>query len=164
MVGEILRKRGEIVPRGDFKILLEKEQAIAKVAELAKLHDLPRIGLELRDVYGIPSFKMAYGVKLSRVIRYAIPRDLGNLLEKWARTSQHLAVNSRDTHAKVRNKIRESRLKSLFAKYEKCGRIDAALSGQLRLHNPRGLSVDRAKKFISIYGRKHALNGRIMRG
>ena len=41
MVGDILRKRGKIVARADFKISLKREQAIAKVIELAKIHHLP---------------------------------------------------------------------------------------------------------------------------
>lgn len=99
-----------------------------------KLHDsgLPssRIGLTLRDQYGVPSVKLVLGKNLNRFLKENnalgdIPEDLGNLMRKALHIRKHIKANSKDIHNKRALQLTESKIRRLVKYYHDSGRLAA---------------------------------------
>jgi len=98
-----------------------------------KLHDsgLPssRIGLTLRDQYGIPSVKPVLGKNLNRVLKDnnvlpEIPEDLGNLMRRALHIRRHLKNNAKDVHNKRALQLIESKIRRMVRYYHSSGRLE----------------------------------------
>ncbi|MHB8361538.1 MAG: 30S ribosomal protein S15 [Thermoplasmataceae archaeon] len=72
---------------------------------------MSKIGIRLRDQYGIPGTKHVMGVKIGKVLREngnypAIPEDLNSLIKKYKRVSKHITLNRKDmSNTRGRNLI-----------------------------------------------------------
>jgi small subunit ribosomal protein S15 len=97
-----------------------------------KLHDsgLPssRIGLTLRDQYGVPSVKLVLGKNLNRFLKdnnalAEIPEDLGNLMRKALHIRKHIKANNKDIHNKKALQLTESKIRRLVKYYHDSGRL-----------------------------------------
>jgi len=99
---------------------------------IMKLHDngLPpsRIGLTLRDQYGVPSIKLVLNKNLNRFLTEnnalaEIPEDLGNLMRKALHIRKHLKANNKDVHNKRALQLTESKVRRLVKYYHDSGRL-----------------------------------------
>jgi small subunit ribosomal protein S15 len=97
-----------------------------------KLHDSgvssSRIGLTLRDQYGVPSIKPILGKNLNRFLSEnkalpEIPEDLGNLMRKALHVRKHLKDNNKDIHNKRALQLVESKIRRLVKYYKNSGRL-----------------------------------------
>jgi small subunit ribosomal protein S15 len=97
-----------------------------------KLHDsgLPstKIGLTLRDQYGVPSIKLVLGKNLNRFLKEKasiseIPEDLGNLMRRALHVRKHLKTNVKDVHNKRSLQLMESKIRRLVRYYHDSGRL-----------------------------------------
>ena len=113
--------------RPPFWLKLSPEEAESQVIELAKGGSSPsKIGVALRDQYGVPLVKAASGKKVTQIMREAklaadLPEDLGNLLEKSARLKEHLKKNKKDYVNKRALGSVESKIRHLARYYERRG-------------------------------------------
>lgn len=103
------------------------EEAEAFVIELAKEdHPPSRIGVILRDQYGIPLIKHLTGKSVTEIIESAgiemgIPEDLNNLLQKATRLRRHLSKNKADASNKRALELVTSKIRRLIKYYKKRG-------------------------------------------
>lgn len=99
-----------------------------------KLHDSgissSRIGLTLRDQYGVPSAKLVLGKNLNRFLKEnnalpEIPEDLGNLMRRALHIRKHLKSNNKDVHNKRALQLIENKIRRLVKYYHDSGRLAA---------------------------------------
>ena len=107
---------------------------------IMKLHEsgLPssRIGLTLRDQYGVPSIKLVLGKNLTGFLKENkvlpdIPEDLSNLMRKALHVRKHLKTNNKDIHNKRALQLTENKIRRLVKYYHDSGRL-APRSGQYK--------------------------------
>jgi small subunit ribosomal protein S15 len=98
------------------------EEVEAFVIKLAKEENPPsKIGVILRDQYGIPLVKPIVGKSIKKIIEdggldIAIPEDLANLIEKASALRRHLKRNKADAVNKSSLELIISKIRRL-AKY-----------------------------------------------
>jgi small subunit ribosomal protein S15 len=97
-----------------------------------KLHDsgLPstKIGLTLRDQYGVPSVKLVLGKNMNRFLKEnssipEIPEDLSNLMRHSLQVRKHLKTNVKDVHNKRALQLMENKIRRLVKYYHDSGRM-----------------------------------------
>ena len=97
-----------------------------------KLHDsgLPstKIGLTLRDQYGVPSVKLVLGKNMNRFLKEnssipEIPEDLSNLMRHSLQVRKHLKTNVKDVHNKRSLQLMENKIRRLVKYYHDSGRL-----------------------------------------
>ncbi len=97
------------------------------IVELAKQGIPPsKIGLILRDQYGVPSVRKATGKKLVQILREhnlapEIPEDLFNLMKRAVNLHEHLAKHRKDKHSKRGLQMIESKIRALIKYYKREG-------------------------------------------
>ena len=104
----------------------ELEKAIMKLHESG----LPssRIGLTLRDQYGVPSIRLSLGKNLNRFLKEnnalpEVPEDLGNLMRKALHIRKHIKANNKDVHNKRALQLTENKIRRLVKYYHDSGRL-----------------------------------------
>ncbi len=99
---------------------------------IIKLHEsgLPssRIGLTLRDQYGVPSTKLILGKSVTGVLKDNnalpdLPEDLSNLMRKALHVRKHINVNKKDVHNKRSLQLTENKIRRLVKYYHDSGRL-----------------------------------------
>jgi len=99
---------------------------------IMKLHDsgLPtsRIGLILRDQYGVPSTKLVLGKSMNSFLIENkalpdIPEDLANLMRKALHVRKHIKSNVKDVHNKRALQLTENKIRRLVKYYHDSGRL-----------------------------------------
>lgn len=99
----------------------------AKVGELAKEgHTSARIGLILRDQYGVPLTKTVTGKSVTQIMKDngdmgPLPEDLTNLMRKAVRIGEHLNHNPKDIHNQRGLQLVEAKILRLMRYYKKSG-------------------------------------------
>ena len=97
-----------------------------------KLHDsgLPstKIGLTLRDQYGVPSVRLVLGKNMNRFLKEnssipEIPEDLSNLMRHSLQVRKHLKTNVKDVHNKRALQLMENKIRRLVKYYHDSGRM-----------------------------------------
>jgi small subunit ribosomal protein S15 len=81
-----------------------------------------KIGLVLRDRYGVPDVKLALGKRIGEILREhkvasEIPEDLRDLMMKALGLRKHLAENKKDLHNKRQLQLCESKVRRLVKYY-----------------------------------------------
>lgn len=104
----------------------EVERLVVKLAKDGL--QAARIGLVLRDQYGIPSVRAVTKKKLAKILADnellpKIPQDLFNLLRKAVRLRAHLEANKRDRHSKRGLELLESKIRRLVKYYVSTGKL-----------------------------------------
>jgi len=108
-------------------VKLKKEEIEEIIVKLAKKgHSSSKIGLILRDEYGIPSVRVKELHNQERIAKImkkhnaypAFPEDMFNLLKKAVELRSHMVKNKRDYTSKRGLEITESKIRRL-AKYYK---------------------------------------------
>lgn len=89
-----------------------------------------RIGIILRDQYGIPSVKQVTGKTISYFMKKnkldsKIPEDLQNLVKKTTRLQKHLSQYKKDIHNKRSLQLIESKILRLSKYYRSVGKLPA---------------------------------------
>jgi len=103
------------------------EEVEALVVKLAREGSPPsRIGVILRDQYGIPLVKPIVGKSITEILRDnklapSIPEDLEMLIRKASRLHTHLERNRGDRHNKRALQIVESKIHRLSKYYKRKG-------------------------------------------
>jgi small subunit ribosomal protein S15 len=101
---------------------------------IMKLHEggLPssRIGLTLRDQYGVPNTKLVLGTNMNRFLKEnnalpEIPEDLANMMRKALHIRKHLKSNDKDIHNKRALQLIENKIRRLVRYYHDSGRLAA---------------------------------------
>lgn len=99
---------------------------------IMKLHDSgmtsSRVGLTLRDQYGIPSIKLMLGKNLNSYLKEngalpEVPEDLSNLMRRALHIRKHLRANDKDIHNKRALQLIESKIRRLVRYYHDSGRL-----------------------------------------
>jgi len=97
---------------------------------IMKLHDsgLPssRIGLTLRDQYGVPSTKLVLGKSINGFLMENkalsdIPEDLTNLMRKALHVRKHIKANKKDVHNKRALQLTENKIRRMVKYYHVSG-------------------------------------------
>ena len=120
----------------------EVEELVVRLAKKGK--DSRKIGIELRDQYGIPSVRDITNVKISRIMkkndayRKEVPEDLYNLMRKAVNLYAHMEKNGRDYTSYRGLELTESKIRRLGRYYVKNGQL------------PKGWkwNVDKAKLMV----------------
>ena len=89
-----------------------------------------KIGLVLRDRYGVPDVKMATGKRIGTILREnkvatEIPEDLRDLMSKALGMRKHLGENKRDLHNKRQLQLVESKIRRLVKYYTSSKKLPA---------------------------------------
>ena len=85
-----------------------------------------RIGLILRDSYGIPSVKDIIGKGISQVLKEydllgELPEDLLNLIKRSVNLKKHFEENRQDMTAKRGPQLTDSKINRLIKYYKRTG-------------------------------------------
>lgn len=88
-----------------------------------------KIGMILRDSYGIPSVKDSTGKKVSliakKAINHELPEDLFNLLKRAVKAYKHLEQNKKDFGAKHGYRLIESKIRRIVKYYKDKNVLDS---------------------------------------
>ena len=87
-----------------------------------------KIGVILRDTYGIPDVRVICKKKISKIIeekgiKKELPEDLTALIKKAVLVRKHLEENKKDEVAKRGLTLTESKIKRLTKYYKKTGKL-----------------------------------------
>jgi len=105
----------------------EIELLIAKMAKEGKTPS--KIGLFLRDVYGIPNIKQISGKSITAILKEKnllskIPEDLMALIKRSIALRKHLESNRHDMPAKRGLELTESKIRKLVKYYKKSRKLE----------------------------------------
>lgn len=110
-----------------------KEKEIEKlIIKLAKSGNTPsKIGMALRDNYGIHSVKAVAQKKICRILKEnellkEIPEDLMALFKKFIQEKKHLEKNRQDRTAERGHLLTNSKIRRLVKYYKRSGRLPAS--------------------------------------
>ena len=104
----------------------EVELLISKLAKEGKSPS--RIGIILRDTYGIPSIKTIMKKQVTQILKEKkllpeIPEDLLSLIKKGIALHKHIEVNKKDESAKRGLILTESSIRRLVKYYKRTGKL-----------------------------------------
>jgi len=109
----------------------QPEEVEALVVKLAKEGNPPsKIGIILRDQYGVPLVKPIVGKSIVEILKEnglapSIPEDLDTLLRKAARLHAHLEKHRGDKYNKRALQLVESKIRRIAEYYKRRGIIPA---------------------------------------
>lgn len=104
----------------------EIELVIAKLAKEG--NSSSKIGIILRDSYGIPDVKILLGKSISKVLeekklQKELPEDLLALIKKTVKIRQHIEENNQDMVAHRGLMLTQSKIKRLVKYYKITGKL-----------------------------------------
>jgi len=127
------RRRGKsgssrpLVTENPEWVPLSAEEIEERIVKLAKDGvNSSRIGMALRDQYGVPSTKLALGKSISEILaendlRPKLPDDIVSLMRKAVNLNNHLSENHKDIMNKRSLQLIESKIRRLTKYYKKTG-------------------------------------------
>ena len=101
----------------------------AIIVKLAKKGESPsKIGIILRDQYGVPLVKTQTNKKITQIltekgVKPELPEDLMNLLQKAVNLDKHNTQNHKDMGSKRGMQLIEAKIRRLANYYKKAGRL-----------------------------------------
>lgn len=106
----------------------EVEELVVRLANAG--NSAAKIGLILRDAYGVPSVRLvtgkAIGVILAeKKLQGKLPDDLRDLMKRAVMLEDHIKRNPRDTHNRRGLALIESKIRRLVKYYGREGRLTA---------------------------------------
>lgn len=104
----------------------ETEQLVLKLAKAE--YSQSKIGLLLRDAYGIPDVKIITNKKIAQILSEnklakKLPEDISFLIKKAINLNKHLTANKKDMPGKRGLQLTESKIRRLTKYYKKKGKI-----------------------------------------
>ncbi len=130
------RKRGKagstrpVVKEAPTWVSYKANEVEALIVKLAKQEmSSSKIGLVLRDSYGIPDVKLVIGKKIGQVLKEKelvkkLPEDLTFLIQKHIKEMAHFEGNHHDMVAKRGMQLTEAKIRRLGKYYSKTGVIE----------------------------------------
>lgn len=105
----------------------DKDEIAKLIDKLASEgHGSAKIGLMLRDQYGIPSAR-SFGIRISKSVskkhQKPVPEEMYNLMVKVVGLHSHLEKNKKDTKNKHAMELMESKIRRFGKYYVKKGRL-----------------------------------------
>jgi small subunit ribosomal protein S15 len=106
-----------------------KQEVEELILKLSKEGNNPsRIGLLLRDQYGIPDVRPIMGMKLTHVLEnnnmgLKLPEDLQSIINKSVALRSHLEKHKKDTHNRRSMNLMESKIRRLGKYYIRSGKL-----------------------------------------
>ena len=106
---------------------LKKDEVEALVVKLAKQgNQTSKIGLILRDSYGVPDVKIITGKSISQILKdkdlsHEVPEDIQNLIKRAVTVRKHLSSNKKDMVSKRGLQLIESKIRRLEKYYKSRG-------------------------------------------
>lgn len=105
----------------------EVEQLIIKLAKQG--YTQSKMGIMLRDTYGIPDVKTILNKKIGKVLeenklKSKLPEDLLSLIKKELNILKHLEINKKDMPAKRGLLLTESKINRLVKYYKRKGILE----------------------------------------
>ncbi len=102
----------------------EIEEIILKLTKEG--NSTSKIGIILRDQYGIPDVKLITGKKITKILadhgqELKYPEDLMNLIRRAVNIRDHLDENPKDLHTRRGLRIIESKIRRLVRYYVRDG-------------------------------------------
>ena len=102
----------------------EIEELILKLTKEG--NSTSKIGIILRDQYGIPDVKLITGQKITKILEkhdqgLEYPEDLMNLIRRAVNIRDHLGENPKDLHTRRGLRIIESKIRRLVKYYTREG-------------------------------------------
>lgn len=131
------RKKGKSSSKHPLKttkpdfVTYDVEEIEELIVKLTKEENSPsKIGIILRDQYGIPSVKDVTGKKLGHFIgkndlSTRMPEDISNLMRKSIKLRKHLEKNKKDIHNKRSLQLIEAKIYRLGKYYKSTGKLPA---------------------------------------
>lgn len=122
---------------------MSKEEVIKKILELYNEGMEPsKIGMVLRDRYGIPSVRQITGKRLVDIlkengIKIKYPEDLKSLIRKALKLRKHLESHKKDLHNRRGLQLIEAKIWRLSSYYKEKGILPADWS-----YDPEKLRVE----------------------
>jgi len=129
------RRKGSSRSRPPFRESVPEWCEVGKAElekHILKLHESglspAKIGLVLRDQYGVPNVKLILGVNLTNFLKESaeipeIPEDLANLMRKALLVRKHLKDNPKDMHNKRALQLIESKIRRIEKYYTRTKRL-----------------------------------------
>jgi len=108
-----------------------RDEVVELVLKLAKAGSTSsKIGLVLRDQYGIPDVQQLTGEKITAILKKnneapTIPEDMYSLIKKAVKLRSHLDIHKKDRHNTRGLLLIESKIKRLGKYYMKSKRLPA---------------------------------------
>lgn len=104
----------------------EIKQLIVKLAKAQ--NSSSKIGMILRDSYGIPDVKQASGITITRILAEEkllpkLPEDMLSLVKRYIKIVKHLESNKKDKTSLRGMQLTESKIKRLAKYYKNTGKI-----------------------------------------
>lgn len=121
-------KRPFVKEKPDW-VQLEPDEIEELIVRLAKAgNSAAKIGLILRDTYGVPSVKLVTGKSIGEILaekklQDKLPDDLRNLMKRAVRLDEHLKRNPKDIHNRRGLMLIESKIRRLVKYYSREGRL-----------------------------------------
>ena len=130
------RRRGKSGSTRPFRteppdwVSIPQKEIVDIIVKMAKAGTTTaKIGLVLRDQYGIPNVRMALGKSLLQVVKEndvmpKIPEDLSSLMKRAVNLANHLKKMPKDLHNKRNLHLLEAKIRRLVKYYHRMGRLD----------------------------------------
>jgi small subunit ribosomal protein S15 len=113
-------------------VTIPQKEIVDIIVKLAKAGTTgAKIGLILRDQYGIPNIRLVLGKSILQVMKEndsepKIPEDLSALMKKAVNLSRHLSKSAKDLHNKRNLHLIEAKIRRLVKYYHREGKLDKA--------------------------------------
>jgi len=109
-------------------VIYKPKEAEQLVVKLAKEHQSAKIGLILRDSYGIPSVQILTQKSVTQILEEhklapQLPEDLMNLIRREVKLLSHLEKNHKDQVAKRGLTLTNSKIRRLTRYYKETGKL-----------------------------------------
>jgi len=135
MARQYSRKRGKSGSKKPLKVVKkgwlrysDKEIEALTVRIAKQGNKCSKIGLILRDVYGVPDVKIVTGKSISKILKEnnlgsKLPEDLTALILKDIAIMKHLEANKKDMPSLRGLTLTESKIRKLAKYYKKTGKL-----------------------------------------
>jgi small subunit ribosomal protein S15 len=129
------RKKGKSGSKKPFKktpptwVRYKPKEIEMLIVRIAKEGETPsKIGIHLRDVYGIPSVKNICKKRICDILEekkllHEIPEDMFALMKRAVLIKRHIDINKNDMSAKRGLQLTESKIKKLAKYYKRTGKL-----------------------------------------
>jgi len=107
----------------------DKDEIRQLIVKLVKAQNSSsKIGMILRDSYGIPDVKQAAGATITKILAEEkllpkLPEDMLSLIKRYIKIVKHLESNKKDNTSLKGRQLTESKIKRLAKYYKNVGKI-----------------------------------------
>jgi small subunit ribosomal protein S15 len=111
-------------------VTIPQKELVELIIKLAKAGTTgAKIGLILRDQYGIPNIRLILGKSILQVIKEGdalpkIPEDLSSIMKRAVNLANHLKKSPKDLHNKRSLHLMEAKIRRLVKYYHRTGALD----------------------------------------